>query len=124
MTIYYSPNTLGFYDTGIVEYSVLPDDIIEISEDDRSRYINEINNNGNQLVLENGKLVLTPKPKIITWETIRLERNNLLDASDYTQIPDFSGNSQLWAAYRQQLRDIPQTYANPEDVIWPVKPNS
>ncbi len=25
--------------------------------------------------------------------------------------------------YRQALRDIPQTYSNPEDVVWPQKPS-
>lgn len=25
--------------------------------------------------------------------------------------------------YRQDLRDIPQTYSNPEDVVWPQKPS-
>jgi len=25
-------------------------------------------------------------------------------------------------AYRQSLRDLPQTFANPEDVVWPTKP--
>lgn len=25
--------------------------------------------------------------------------------------------------YRQALRDIPQTYTNPEDVVWPQKPS-
>lgn len=25
--------------------------------------------------------------------------------------------------YRQALRDIPQTYSNPEEVVWPQKPS-
>jgi hypothetical protein len=25
--------------------------------------------------------------------------------------------------YRQALRDIPQTFTNPEDVVWPQKPS-
>jgi hypothetical protein len=27
-----------------------------------------------------------------------------------------------WATYRQELRDLPTTYTNPEDVDWPTKP--
>ena len=27
-----------------------------------------------------------------------------------------------WAAYRQQLRDIPQDYNDPDLVVWPEKP--
>ncbi|XNS87586.1 phage tail assembly chaperone [Vibrio cyclitrophicus] len=29
----------------------------------------------------------------------------------------------LFRQYRQALRDIPQTYSNPEDVVWPQKPS-
>ncbi|MCD9550856.1 hypothetical protein GLP21_19775, partial [Photobacterium carnosum] len=27
-----------------------------------------------------------------------------------------------FTAYRQALRDIPQTYDNPDDIVWPTKP--
>jgi len=27
-----------------------------------------------------------------------------------------------WAEYRQQLRDIPQDFASPDDVVWPAAP--
>lgn len=124
MTIYYSPSTLGFYDTDVVTYPKLPDDCIEISQQDRNVYINEINTMNRKLVLVNGALQLVDREKVITWETIRLQRNELLNASDYTQVPDFSGNKEAWTLYRQQLRDIPQQFANPEDVEWPVEPNN
>jgi hypothetical protein len=31
-----------------------------------------------------------------------------------------------WAAYRQNVRDIPQTYKDktPDDVIWPTQPST
>jgi len=88
MTIYYSPSTAGFYDTGVVEYPTLPEDCIEITQEERDLYIEEINHKNNQLVVEDEKLVLK------------------------------------WAAYRQQLRDIPQMFVNPEDVDWPFVPNN
>jgi len=28
----------------------------------------------------------------------------------------------LWALYRKKLRDIPTTYSNPDEVVWPQKP--
>ena len=28
----------------------------------------------------------------------------------------------LWAEYRQALRDLPETYPNSEDIVWPSKP--
>jgi hypothetical protein len=48
----------------------------------------------------------------------------LLNASDYTQIPDFPGDKEAWAAYRQELRDVPQEFSDPKDVVWPTKPNN
>jgi hypothetical protein len=27
-----------------------------------------------------------------------------------------------WSLYRLQLRDIPQTFSNPDEIIWPIKP--
>jgi hypothetical protein len=124
MTIYYSPSTLGFYDTEIVEYPTLPDDVVEMSAEERSFYIDEINNKGNQLLLVEGVLTLAKPEAIITWETIRLDRNSLLNASDYTQIPDFPGDKEAWATYRQELRDVPQQFSDPKDVVWPTKPNN
>jgi Phage tail assembly chaperone protein len=122
MTIYYSPITLGFYDTEVVEYPKLPDDCIEITAEERIAYINELNNNDNQLSVVDGKLALTAKEKIITWETIRLDRNDKLNSSDHTQIADYPGNKEAWSIYRQQLRDIPSTFSNPDEVIWPTQP--
>jgi hypothetical protein len=67
MTIYYSPSTFGFYDTDIVEYPSLPDDVVEMSVEERSFYIDEINNKGNQLLLIEGVLTLANQEAIVTW---------------------------------------------------------
>lgn len=54
---------------------------------------------------------------------IRQERDNLLQASDWTQLPDVPQETKdLWAAYRQALRDITSQAGFPREVIWPVKP--
>jgi hypothetical protein len=124
MTIYYSPITSGFYDTEVIEYPVLPDDCIEITVEERDAYIDELNNNNNQLVVVDGKLALTVRERIITWQSIRLDRNDRLNSSDHTQITDYPGNKEAWSTYRQQLRDIPQTFATPEEVVWPESPNN
>ena len=58
----------------------------------------------------------------MTWEEIRSKRELLLKDSDWTQLADAQVDKQEWATYRQALRDIPQTYANPNDVVWPTKP--
>jgi hypothetical protein len=29
---------------------------------------------------------------------------------------------QSWLDYRQALRDLPQTFSNPDEIVWPTKP--
>ena len=60
------------------------------------------------------------------WIQIKTKRDNLLTASDYTQLPDAPITADqriLWQTYRQQLRNIPQTYSTPQSVIWPTQPS-
>jgi hypothetical protein len=52
-------------------------------------------------------------------------RNVLLKESDWSQLPDApltDAEKELWKAYRQLLRDIPQNYTDPTKVIWPTPP--
>lgn len=52
----------------------------------------------------------------------RAQRDNLLAASDWTQVIDAPVNQAAWAAYRQALRDIPQQEGFPATVVWPTQP--
>jgi hypothetical protein len=121
MTIYYSPTTKGFYDTDF-GYSSLPQDIIEITKEQHAEFLYGMNMQNKELVLSGSNLVLQDRVVIITWEQIRSRRNNLLALSDYTQMADWPGDKEAWATYRQALRDLPQTYTNAADVVWPSKP--
>ena len=58
------------------------------------------------------------------WNDVKNKRDGLLVESDWTQLRDVSlGDNAQWVSYRQQLRDIPQTYASdPRLIVWPVKP--
>jgi len=56
------------------------------------------------------------------WNEIRSKRNGFLAQSDWTQLEDYRGSKEKWAIYRQELRDIPQTFSTSEGVIWPSKP--
>lgn len=60
----------------------------------------------------------------VTWDDIRAKRDQLIKGSDWTMIPGATVDQAQWAAYRQILRDLPQTYTNPEDVVWPVQPST
>ncbi len=58
------------------------------------------------------------------WVKVRKQRNQLLKDSDYTMLKDYPITvfEQEWTTYRQALRDIPQTFSNPDDVTYPDKP--
>jgi hypothetical protein len=55
------------------------------------------------------------------WDNIRSDRNKLLVASDWTQLPDASADATVWATYRQALRDI-TNQTDPFNIIWPAVP--
>lgn len=57
-----------------------------------------------------------------TEEQVRQQRNNLLAASDWTQLPDAPVDQTAWAAYRQALRDVTDQEGFPANVVWPDKP--
>jgi hypothetical protein len=56
-----------------------------------------------------------------TWASIRGERDALLKSTDWWAVSD-RNMSASEAAYRQALRDVPQVFASPADVVWPTKP--
>ena len=58
------------------------------------------------------------------WGPIRQKRDQLIRDSDWTMIPGATVDQAQWSAYRQILRDLPQTYSNPEDVVWPTTPST
>lgn len=56
---------------------------------------------------------------------IRRKRDKLLAESDWTEMPNspLSEDTKLaWAAYRQALRDMPETYQLGVELVWPLKP--
>jgi len=47
--------------------------------------------------------------------------------SDWTQIQDVAlteAKKTEWIVYRQALRDIPENYTNPDEVIFPDEPEN
>jgi hypothetical protein len=65
----------------------------------------------------------TPEPDAdAQWAVIRAERNALLAACDWTQLPDAPVDSAEWATHRQALRVI-TTQADPFNIVWPVEPS-
>ena len=62
----------------------------------------------------------------LTWEKIRSIRDQILRDTDWTMTSGATVDQAQWAAYRQVIRDIPQTYKDktPDDVVWPTQPST
>jgi len=54
---------------------------------------------------------------------LRLARNERLQETDWSQSADVPEATKIkWQAYRQELRDITETYSSIDDVVWPTPP--
>ena len=61
-----------------------------------------------------------------SWENVRKKRDYLLKSTDWTVTPGSTVDQAQWSAYRQNLRDLPQTYKGKtaDNVVWPVQPST
>lgn len=55
-------------------------------------------------------------------DQVRVKRDELLRASDWTQLPDTPTDKSAWATYRQALRDLPSLAGFPTNFIMPTAP--
>jgi len=73
-----------------------------------------------------GQFVEPPEPEQPSEQlaaAARSRRNGLLAQTDWTQAADVpQATKDLWAPYRQALRDVPQQSGFPTEIVWPVKP--
>ena len=67
-----------------------------------------------------------PAETSLTWDDIRAKRDGILTSTDWTMTTGATVDQAQWAAYRQVIRDIPQTYKDktPDDVVWPTQPST
>jgi hypothetical protein len=73
-----------------------------------------------------------PTVKRSAMEVLRSQRCQLFRGTDMEMMRanETGTNADEWKAYRQELRDIPATYPNPEldadgnliNITWPIKP--
>ena len=69
------------------------------------------------------KFGAVPKQEL-TWDDIRISRNKALRVTDHWAFVDAAQiMSDVMKEYRKLLRDIPQDYDKPEDVVFPIKPD-
>ena len=79
-----------------------------------------------QEYLEWAKTNTAEDPDGLTWNDIRSKRDGILQSTDWTMATGATVDQAQWAAYRQVIRDIPQTYKDktPDDVVWPTQPST
>lgn len=53
---------------------------------------------------------------------VRSSRDAKLAATDWTQVADAPVDQAAWAAYRQELRALPEQAGFPWEVTWPTQP--
>lgn len=56
------------------------------------------------------------------WKSLRVQRDGLLAASDWTVLSDTPASTAAWKTYRQALRDLPANTTDPHNVVWPTPP--
>ena len=79
-----------------------------------------------QEYLEWAKTNTAEDPDGLTWNDIRSKRDGILQSTDWTMTTGATVDQAQWAAYRQVIRDLPQTYKDktPDDVVWPTQPST
>lgn len=110
---------LAFYNDDLYKESDTPHPYIEITEDEWQQALSY------RCKVENGKHVYVPFTEQEEldgkYASLRSKRDELLSKSDWTQMPDSpldAAKKAEWAAYRQELRDLPNTV----DINNPVFP--
>ena len=98
--------------TDIPTFYLVNGERVDYTEDERNTLLTEWN--ADLTRVENEKIV-----------HLRKQRDFMLSQSDWTQgndSPLSDSDKTAWATYRQELRDITDTYSSLDDVVWPTKP--
>ena len=99
-------------------------------EDGKTWFIPEDTNNimwqEYQSWLGEGNTTEAADSESLSWDNIRSLRNDILRDTDWTMTTGATVDQAQWAAYRQNLRDLPQTYSGktPDEVVWPTQPST
>ena len=67
-----------------------------------------------------------PEPEPVDqWTEMRMERDMKLANSDWRVNSDYPYDDQTaWISYRSQLRDLPSTITDINNITWPTEPTS
>jgi hypothetical protein len=112
----------GWYHNAV--HTDIPSPNLTVSEEEYSE-IRHAMTQGKLCKVVEGMVTLEERPLVeISWDEIRATRDEKLTASDWTQLKDVPEDlSNQYASYRQELRDLPQIFTDPNEVVWPVAPD-
>jgi len=107
---------------------------LALTEDAKQDELQERNQWGILLKEEDSEGNIVPKDQstidseseVAAAALLRSKRNGKLFSCDYTQITDSPLSEQQradWAAYRQELRDLPANTPDPKAPVWPEEPS-
>ena len=66
-----------------------------------------------------------PEPEIDPWIAMRGERDMKLANSDWRVNSDYPYDDQAaWVSYRSELRDLPSTITDINNINWPMEPTT
>ena len=76
--------------------------------------------------VEEGNTAEAADPGLSDWDIVREKRDRLLRESDWAMTTGATIDQAQWSAYREKLRDIPQTYKGKatSEIVWPTAPST
>ncbi len=128
--IYFSAATGGFYSEGVHSSDQIPPDALVLVGGDSERLALLAGVAGGKCISPDAggypRLAdLPPMPDDELAILVRADRDRRLRDSDWSQLGDVpAAIRELWAVYRQQLRDVPLQDGFPRIVEWPASPTT
>lgn len=126
MALFYSAATGSFYDDAI--HRDIPADARTVSSEQHAALL-QMQGQGKIILpdAQGAPVAMDPPPRSPSdyLANIRAQRDKLLRATDYTQMPDLPIDPERraeWAVYRQALRDLPASPEILDQLSWPIPP--
>lgn len=126
MQNYWAQSTAGFY-SDEEHGENIPQDKIAITPEEKAALLTA-QGQGKNITVVNGAVVALdppgPSPEQ-AWANLRIRRDRLLTASDWTvgnDTPLTADEVASWKTYRQALRDLPANTPDPLTPVWPAIP--
>ena len=103
----------------MIHYFIERDGVVIADGYCRAEDLSTIDKLGGELVFES----TLPKAGFDNRVAALIKRQQLLESSDWTQLPDVPiSTKNAWAGYRQALRDITDQDGFPDNIDWPTQP--